>query len=105
MEDRVRDRPLTAHPPFLLGDARIDPPALRIECGGTGQRVEAKVMQVLLALARNPGQVVSRQAFWLLLSSVRPPFWYTGRLCRPLVVMMKPAEDRKRDDLSTGLVD
>jgi len=28
-----------------------------------------------------------------------------GRLCRPLVIMMKPAEDRDRDDLSAALGD
>ena len=28
-----------------------------------------------------------------------------GRLCRPLVIMMKPAEDRDRDDLSADLGD
>jgi len=50
----------TAHPPFLLGNARIDPPGLCIGCDGKNQRVEAKVMQVLLALAREPGNVVSR---------------------------------------------
>jgi TolB-like protein/DNA-binding winged helix-turn-helix (wHTH) protein/Tfp pilus assembly protein PilF len=46
--------------PFLLGDARIDPSALSVERAGSIQRVEAKVMEVLLVLAREPRQVVSR---------------------------------------------
>ena len=61
MEDRYESRPLTDHPSFLLGDAQVDPPILRITRDGTGHRVEAKVMQVLLALTRAPGRVVSRQ--------------------------------------------
>jgi len=61
MEDSDQVRPLIDRRPFFLGEARVDPPALRIACDGKNQRVEAKVMQVLLALAREPGRVVSRQ--------------------------------------------
>jgi TolB-like protein/DNA-binding winged helix-turn-helix (wHTH) protein/Tfp pilus assembly protein PilF len=53
--------PLNTHPRFRLGDALIDPPRLRVERGGVSRRVEAKVMQTLLALVRKPGQVVSRR--------------------------------------------
>jgi TolB-like protein/DNA-binding winged helix-turn-helix (wHTH) protein/Tfp pilus assembly protein PilF len=52
---------LTNQSPFVLGEARIDPPLLRIDRNGSSRRVEAKVMRVLLALARNPGRVVSRR--------------------------------------------
>ena len=61
MEDSDQIGSLTDRPPFFLREARVDPPALRIARGGKNQRVEAKVMQVLLALAREPGRVVSRQ--------------------------------------------
>lgn len=60
MEDQSNNVPLASRGPFLLGDARVDPPALRIEQAGSSRRVEAKVMQVLLTLAREPGRVVSR---------------------------------------------
>jgi TolB-like protein/DNA-binding winged helix-turn-helix (wHTH) protein len=62
------DLPLNTDAPFLLGDARIDPFGLSVERAGSTQRVEAKVMEVLLTLAREPGHVVSRheleQAVW-----------------------------------------
>jgi DNA-binding winged helix-turn-helix (wHTH) protein len=61
MEDQDPGQDFSSHAPFSLGDVRVDPPPLRIERGGISQRVEAKVMQVLLALAREPGQVVSRR--------------------------------------------
>jgi len=61
MDDQDPSLPFSSHPPFLLADARVDPPALRIAHGRTSQRIEAKVMQVLLVLAREPGQVVSRR--------------------------------------------
>jgi TolB-like protein/DNA-binding winged helix-turn-helix (wHTH) protein len=60
MADRDKDLPSTSRSPFFLGDVRIDPPALRIERNGVAQHVEPKVMEVLLALAREPGRVVSR---------------------------------------------
>jgi TolB-like protein/DNA-binding winged helix-turn-helix (wHTH) protein/Tfp pilus assembly protein PilF len=55
------DPRVTAGDPFLLGDTRIDPSGLTIERSGSTQRVEAKVMEVLLVLAGQPGRVVSRQ--------------------------------------------
>jgi len=51
----------TSRDPFLLGDARIDPSGLNVERSGSIQRVEAKVMEVLLVLSGQPGRVVSRQ--------------------------------------------
>lgn len=47
--------------PFLLGDFKVDPKALRIEKSEQSVKVEFKVMQVLLALAENAGEVVSRR--------------------------------------------
>lgn len=61
VEDREAAMSLTSHAPFFLGDARVDPSGLSIERAGSSQRVEAKVMEVLLTLARKPGQVVARQ--------------------------------------------
>jgi adenylate cyclase len=46
---------------FLLGDICIDPFGLEIRRSGSTQRVEAKVMEVLLALARQSHQVLSRE--------------------------------------------
>jgi adenylate cyclase len=60
VEDREADH-LSTHAPFFLGDARIDPGSLCMERAGSTQRVEAKVMEVLLALAQEPGRVFSRQ--------------------------------------------
>ncbi len=61
MKERGQDPPFTTFPRFSLGDALIDPPSLCIERDGISHRVEAKVMQLLLVLAREPGRVVSRQ--------------------------------------------
>jgi adenylate cyclase len=60
MADRDTDLASTHYSPFFLGDVRIDPSALRIERNGLSQHVEARVMEVLMALAREPGRVVSR---------------------------------------------
>ena len=62
MEEKDQDLTFPGYPPFALGDARVDPPALSIEIRGVRLRVEAKTMQMLLVLAREPGRVVSRQA-------------------------------------------
>ena len=58
---------------------------------------EATIMPVRQEQLKEPS--------WLLVSSIRPPAWYAGHLCRPSIIMMKSAEDRKRDDLSAGLGD
>jgi len=53
---------------FRLGEWLIEPPFQRISAGKEQHRIEPKVMQVLLHLASNPGQVVSKndllQAVW-----------------------------------------
>ena len=44
-----------------------------------------------------------RPPCWLLVSSIRLRSWFAGRLRRVLVIVMKPAEDRNRDDLLAHL--
>jgi DNA-binding winged helix-turn-helix (wHTH) protein len=61
MEESGKEFRSTPCGPFLLGDARIDPSGLAVERARSAQRVEARVMEVLLALARQPGRVVSRR--------------------------------------------
>ena len=45
---------------FPVGEATVRPSTLLIECGGRSERVEPRVMQVLVALARADGAVVTR---------------------------------------------
>ena len=45
---------------FRLGDCLIDPRCNRITSNGQSVRVEPRVMEVLLALCRRPGEVVSK---------------------------------------------
>jgi hypothetical protein len=40
------------------------------------------------------------ESSWLFVSSILRSTWYVGRSCRPPIIIMEPAEDRKRDDLS-----
>jgi TolB-like protein/DNA-binding winged helix-turn-helix (wHTH) protein/Flp pilus assembly protein TadD len=47
--------------PFLLGEFEINPKNLRIDGPDRGAKVEFKVMQVLLMLASEPQQVISRR--------------------------------------------
>lgn len=46
---------------FTIGDWLVEPDALRIVRGDIEKKLEPKVMQVLVHLAHNSGQVVSRQ--------------------------------------------
>lgn len=46
---------------FLLGDCRVEPRALRVVRGGDSLKLEPRVMQVLLVLARRNGRTVSRE--------------------------------------------
>lgn len=46
--------------PFMLGNIRVDPAALSIERDGESVRVEAKVMQVLVALVHADCEVATR---------------------------------------------
>lgn len=52
---------LTAVEPFSLGDFRVAPARGEIRRGDTVARVEPKVMAVLVALTRTPGETVSRE--------------------------------------------
>ena len=51
---------LSAEPDFALGDVAVHPSLLEMTRGGHRQPVEPRVMQVLVALARAGGAVVSR---------------------------------------------
>jgi len=56
--DAVR---LASEPDFVLGDLAIHPSVREVVRGGERQQVEPRVMQVLVALARANGAVVSRE--------------------------------------------
>jgi adenylate cyclase len=49
------------HPPFRLGDWRVDPATGRVWQGGKPTKLEPRVMDVLVYLADRPGKVVSRE--------------------------------------------
>lgn len=51
---------LAREPDFSLGGAEVRPSAREIAFDGIHETVEPRVMQVLVALARRPGEVVSR---------------------------------------------
>ncbi len=55
--------------PFHVGDWRVEPALNQIGRGGRAIRLEPRVMQTLLCLARCPGEVVTREA---LLAEVWP---------------------------------
>ena len=61
MEDQRNDLGFNARDAFFLRDIRVDPAALCIGRSGSCERVEAKTMEVLLALAERPNQVATRQ--------------------------------------------
>lgn len=61
MGDKREQLGRDARDPFLLGDFRVDPGALCMGRAGACERIEAKTMQVLLALAERPDQVVTRE--------------------------------------------
>jgi DNA-binding winged helix-turn-helix (wHTH) protein len=46
---------------FVLGGLRISPSAGRVASGGSEERVEPRVMEVLIVLARDAGQTISRE--------------------------------------------
>lgn len=57
----VPGRVVLAHElPFTLGLLRIDPPTRQVSCGGRSETLEPRVMQVLVALARAGGSIITR---------------------------------------------
>ncbi len=53
---------LTRQPDFLVGGVQIQPTACEVVAGGRRTRLQPRVMQVLIALARAGGEPVSREA-------------------------------------------
>src|SRR5258708_26020933 len=51
---------LAREPDFRLGDLEVSPSACRVRSGSQVQRVEPKVMEVLVVFARHADQTVSR---------------------------------------------
>jgi len=51
-----------SHTPFQIGDWRVDPDTCELEKDGNTVKIEPKVMQVLVYLAENAGQVASRES-------------------------------------------
>lgn len=52
----------TLPPPFLVGGVRVEPSLNRLHAGSGAVHVEPRVMQLLVRLARTPGEVVVREA-------------------------------------------
>ncbi|HEX3430475.1 MAG TPA: winged helix-turn-helix domain-containing protein [Rhizomicrobium sp.] len=52
---------LAREPDFVLGDLQVRPSLRRVICNGREEAVQPRVMQVLVALARARGEVVSRE--------------------------------------------
>ena len=52
---------LAQEPAFALGVMQVHAARRQVECGGTVESLEPRIMQVLVVLARNRGRVVSRQ--------------------------------------------
>lgn len=59
LQDHLRVN-LAREPDFALGDAEVLPSSREIRFGDTRETIEPRVMQVLVALARHRGKVVSR---------------------------------------------
>ena len=61
-ESSTADAELAGAPPFRVGAWLVRPDLNRLDCDGKSARIEPRVMQVLVALARRPGEVVTRDA-------------------------------------------
>src|SRR5471030_2010138 len=53
---------LTRESDFVVGDVRIRPTACEVVAGGRRTRLQPRIMQVLVALARAGGEPLSREA-------------------------------------------
>ncbi|MEO7409792.1 MAG: winged helix-turn-helix domain-containing protein, partial [Sphingomicrobium sp.] len=51
---------LAHEPAFTIGAMRVDPATRQVECGDRRETLEPRVMQVLVALARADGRIVTR---------------------------------------------
>ena len=51
---------LAHEPSFTVGELRVDPPTRQIECRARRETLEPRVMQVLVALVRADGRIVTR---------------------------------------------
>lgn len=51
---------LAHEPPFSVGELRVDPPTRQIERQGQSETLEPRVLQVLVALVRADGRIVTR---------------------------------------------
>lgn len=59
---RVRERQVLTNPDVIdVGDLHIEPAELRVSVAGTPARLRLKEFQLLVALASNPGALMSRQ--------------------------------------------
>jgi adenylate cyclase len=57
----IEDRKIDAETPFYLADWRVDPAICRISSGSDEHKIEPKAMTVLVCLAQQQGQVLSRE--------------------------------------------
>src|SRR4051812_3709834 len=55
---------LAGEPDFSLGAMTVSPSTLQTMVGGQGATLEPRVMQMLVALARRRGEVVSHDQLW-----------------------------------------
>ena len=57
----IPGRVVLAHePPFTIGDVSVDPPTRQVESPSARETLEPRVMQVLVALGRAHGRIVTR---------------------------------------------
>lgn len=59
----LADIPLQQAPPFRVGEWIAEPMANQLTLNGSTYRVEPKVMEVLVCMARRPGKTVSKEQF------------------------------------------
>ena len=93
--ERESDREPLPPTPFRLGSFRVDPTALKISNGIKSSRVERKVMEVLLALARRQGETVTREQ--LLEDAWQGAYVTDGVLHRVVSLLRSALGDDARD--------